>query len=53
MDYLKKIERNIIDSYPDITEYELHYRMALIYHMIAMNRHKNETFRKEYPHHVG
>lgn len=47
MDYLKRIERNIRNSFPDITEDELHCRMELIKHLIAINHHKNNTFRKE------
>jgi hypothetical protein len=53
MDYLKRIERNIRNCFPNITEDELHCRMELVKHLIAIEHHKNETFRKEYLHHVG
>ncbi len=53
MDYLKRIEQKIRNSYPEITEDELHCRMELIKHLIAIQHQKNKTFRKENLHHVG
>lgn len=47
MDYLSRIEHNIIKNFPDITPDELHVRMQLIKHMIAIE-HQKKSLRKEY-----
>ena len=47
MDYLKRIENNIIKNFPDITPDELHVRMQLIKHMIAIEHEKTRLKLKE------
>ena len=47
MDYLSRIEHNIIKNFPDITPDELHVRMQLIKHMIAIEHQKTRLKLKE------
>jgi hypothetical protein len=47
MTFLERIERNIKREFPDITPEELHERMNLIRHLIAMKHQKTNFNRKE------